>query len=608
MTKISELIDISNMLRRDVIKATSMAGSGHLSSCMSCAEIISCLFFEEMGIDRRDAFNPNNDEFILSKGHAAPILYSALYRSGMIHSNPISLRRIKSPLEGHPIPCEHLPWVKVATGSLGQGLSAGVGMALAGKKQGKNFRTYVLMGDSEFAEGSVYEALEIGAHYKLNNLIAIIDVNRLGQRGETLYGYNLGRYKEILKSFGWNALVIDGHKIKHILWALQKAKSGDKPTAIIARTIKGKGVRFIENINGWHGKVLSPIEMKIALRDIPEREFPKLNLRKVKKDKNAGEKLIVPRESFYKTGEEVSTREAYGDALANLAGLNKNVYAIDAEVSNSTFADKVKEKSSEQFIEAYIAEQNMISMALGMSKKGLNVFASSFAAFLTRAHDQIRMAALSKPNFTIVGSHAGVSIGEDGASQMGLDDIAMLRAMPNSIILYPSDGVSAEKLTYLAAKTHGLKYIRITRGKTPVIYKNNEVFKLGDFKVLKESAKDRIVLIGAGITVRESLKAYNLLKEKGVKVGVVDLYCIKPLDVKKLGRYIKEHGGNAVITEDHYKEGGIGESVMFELMKMGIKLKHLYVSRIAHSGTPEELLDLEGIDAEAIVKACSAFV
>ncbi|MFH1376890.1 MAG: transketolase [Candidatus Woesearchaeota archaeon] len=590
-----ELQEIANILRRDVIKMTTAAESGHPTSCMSCAEIISALFFNEMRYNK-DPFNPDNDEFILSKGHAAPILYAALHRAGRLKEKLTNLRKLTSSLEGHPTP--ELKWIKVATGSLGQGLSAGVGMALAAKLQKRKFRTYVLIGDSESAEGSNFEAIQLAAHYKLNNLCAILDVNRLGQTKQTMLGHNVEEYKKRYDAFGWNSIIIDGHDIEQILKALKKARESNKPTIIIAKTFKGKGIRFLENEIGHHGEALDHKKMLMALKELPNPKFPYIKIQKPTKTKFKI-KLKKPNNINYKLGEEIATREAYGNALASLAERNQNILAIDAEVSNSTFSEEVKEKTPKQFIEAYIAEQNMIGMALGLSKKDFNVFASSFSAFLSRAHDQLRMAAVSDANFTVCGSHSGVSIGKDGASQMGLEDISMFRSLPNSIIFYPSDAVSTEKLTKLCAKLKGIKYIRTTRPKTPVIYKNSENFKIGDFKVLKKSKKDKAVVVGSGITVHEALKAYKELKN----IAVIDLYCIKPFNSKKFIKFIKKHGNKVIIAEDHYKEGGIGEMLISELKNTNIKIKHLYIPEIPHSGTQEQLLNKYKINSKAIIKA-----
>jgi len=468
MASNKELQDMANVLRIDVLKMTTAAGSGHPTTCMSCAEIMSTLFFDEMSYDTKNPNNPDNDEFILSKGHAAPILYSSLFRAGCIKHNLMNLRKLTSPLEGHPVP-KSLNWIKVATGSLGQGLSVGVGFALAAKMQNRKFMTYVLLGDSEVAEGSVYEALEIAAHYKLNNLVAIVDVNRLGQTGETLLGHNILEYKKRFKGFGCNVLATNGHNIKEIKSALNNAKKSKKPTVILAKTFKGKGVSFLENKEDWHGKALNQDELDLAMTELP---IPKMHQFKIQKPKRTKFKFSMKsfKPNSYKLGDEVATREAYGKALAKLAEKNSNVIATDAEVSNSTKAGEVKKLTPKQFVEGFIAEQNLVGMSLGLSKKGFNVFASSFAAFLSRAHDQIRMAALSSASFTLSGSHAGVSIGEDGGSQMGLEDISMMRSLPDSVVLYPSDAVSTEKLIQLSSKLKkGIKYIRTTRSKVPVL-------------------------------------------------------------------------------------------------------------------------------------------
>ena len=597
-----QLSDIANVLRRDVAIMTTNAGSGHLTSCFSCAEIISCLFFNEMAWDTKDSKNPNNDEFILSKGHAAPILYSALYRSGAIKHNLNNLRKLNSPLEGHPMP-KSLSQIKIATGSLGQGLSVGIGMALASKLQGRKFRTFVLMGDSETSEGSIWEAFQLASHYKLNNLCAIIDANRLGQRGQTMLGHDVKTYKKRIQSFGWNTLVVDGHNINQLIKALLKSKKSQKPTCIIAKTFKGKGVSFLENKENWHGRVMDNRHLHQALDELPHVSMPKIKIKKPIKMNEIKIKYLSSKPLNYSFGKEIATREAYGETLANLAILDNKIIAIDAEVSNSTRSEEVKKRTPRQFIETFIAEQNLIGIALGLSVKGFKPFASTFATFLTRAHDQIRMASLSSTNFTICGSHAGVSIGEDGASQMGLEDISMFRSLPNSTIFYPSDAVSTKELTKLASKNKGITYIRTTRPKTQVIYANNEKFPIGDFKILKESKKDKGVIIGAGITLHESLEAHKNLMKKNFNVAVVDLYCIKPFNSKKLIDFIKKHGNKIVISEDHYQEGGIGEMLAEELENTNIKIKHLYVSEIPHSGTKEELLKKYKIDSNAIVQA-----
>ena len=606
MLSIKELEDVANILRRDSIVSTSEAGSGHPSSCMSCADLMACLFFSEMKYDLKDANNPDNDEFVLSKGHATPILYSALYRAGCINFDLLKLRKFGSPLEGHPMPGK-TDWIKVATGSLGQGLSIGTGFALAGKLQKRNYRTFVLLGDSELSEGSIYEALQLAPKYKLNNLIAIVDVNRLGQTGETIIGHNLDVYEKRFKSFGWKVHIINGHNVKQIISCLKETRKSEKPVMILAKTIKGRGVSFMEDKEGWHGRALSDSELYTALKELPLEKMPSFKVEKPSKIKSqeTKEKIILNK---YNIDEMISTRDSYGSALASLAKSNSSVIAIDAEVSNSTRSEEVKKSSNEQFIQVYIAEQNMIGVSLGLSKKGFNVYASTFSAFLSRAHDQLRMSALSDANFSVCGSHSGVSIGEDGASQMGLEDIAMFRDLPNSIIFYPSDAVSCQKLTLLSSKLKGLKYTRTTRGKTKVLYKNNEDFKIGDFKTLKSSDKDKIILIGSGITLHECLKAHEELKKKNISSAVIDLYCIKPLNSKKLLNFIKSHGEKIIVSEDHYEAGGIGEMISEIIVNTNIKMKHLCIKSTPHSGKPTQLLNKYEIDSEAIVKTSNSLL
>lgn len=606
--RIKDLQDISNLLRRDVLQMTTESGSGHPSSCLSCAEIISTLFFNEMRFDPKDAKNPDNDEFVLSKGHAAPILYAALKRAGALKEPLSGYRTLHSHLEGHPIPSSFEPSIKVASGSLGQGLSVGLGMALAIKMQKRDSRVYVLLGDSEIAEGSVYEAAELADFYKVGNLCAILDMNRLGQRGETMLGYNSSSYKKRFKAFGWHVTTIDGHSINQINRALKKSRHHSKPTLIIAKTAKGKGVSFIENKEGWHGRALTREEYLSALKEIPLSAMPKIEINIPTEVKVKKTKAKKPKQINFSLGDMIATREAYGLALKNLAKSNPEVIAIDAEVSNSTFSGIVKKINPDQFIEAYIAEQNMIGMALGLSIKKYHVFASSFAAFLSRAHDQIRMSALSHGNITICGSHAGISIGQDGASQMGLEDIALFRDLPDSKVFYPSDAPSTEKILDLTNQLTGIKYIRTTRAKTPVIYKKDEKFTLGDFKVIRKSSKDSIVLIGSGITLHECIKAYAKLKHQGIRSAVIDLYCIKPLNIHKLANFIKEHGNKIIIAEDHYSAGGIGEMLAHELLNTGIRIKTLSVNKAPHSGTTEELLDKYSINARHIAMHAKTFV
>ena len=598
---------IANFLRKDSLIMTSKAGSGHPTSCLSAADLMACLFFNEMSFDVSNADNPDNDEFILSKGHSAPILYSCLYHSGCIRYDLLGLRKFNSPLEGHPTP--FTKWIKVASGSLGQGLGIATGIAMATQLEKRKSKTYVLLGDSEMAEGSNWESIQLASYYKLNNLCAIVDINRLGQRGETMLGHDTQTYKKRFESFGWNAIIIDGHSIPQILKAFEKFNSSEKPFVILAKTIKGKGVSFLENKEDWHGKALNEKELEKALRNLNAPDsFPAMHIEKPETLEIKAGKELKLKPLLFKKAEQISTREAYGGALANLAKSKPQVISLDAEISNSTFSAEVKKTKPKQFIECFIAEQNMISMSLGLSKKGFSVFASSFSAFLERAHDQLRIAAISKPNLTICGSHCGVSIGEDGPSQMGLEDISMFRSLPGSTILYPSDAISTEKIVYLANETLGLKYIRTTRPKTPIIYDKEEKFQIGEFKILRESNKDKLVIIGSGITLHESLSAFEDLKKSKIDSAVIDLYCIKPLNTKKLIQFIKSHGNKLVIAEDHYKEGGIGEMLASELANSGIVIRSLCVKEIPHSGTGTELLDKYGINSRAIVNEAKKIV
>jgi transketolase len=585
MTDIDKLKKMADKLRVDSLKSTTAAGSGHPTSCLSCAEIASCLFFSEM---------KGNDDFILSKGHAAPILWAAYAEAGVIPSKELmNLRKITSNLEGHPTP--RMPWVKVATGSLGQGLAAGAGMALANRLAKDDGKIYVLLGDGECAEGSVWEAANLAAHYGLNNLCAIVDVNRLGQSQETMHGSDAVKYKNKFEAFGWSAAVIDGHDIAQLLNAFSAAKSSDRPFAVIAKTKKGKGVSFIENKEGWHGKALNKEELERALKEIGDVNVRlKSSIRNKKPNYNTSNNFRISR---YKNGDMISTREAFGRALANLGKINKTITALDGDVNNSTMLNHFFKEFPNRSFQAFIAEQAMAGAALGMSKKGFIPFAATFAAFWTRAHDFIRMAAYSEANIKFIGSHAGVSIGQDGPSQMGLEDIPMFLSIPGSVVLYPCDAVSAENLVREVVKHKGISYMRTTREATAVIYGSNERFQIGKFKVLKKSNNDRALVVAAGITVHEALKAYDELKKKGINIRIIDMYCVKPLDEKGLMKEAKECGNNVIVVEDHYANG-IGS----EVAKATGKIRHLCIKEIPRSGRPEELMKKYKIDSAAIIK------
>jgi transketolase len=600
MPDTATLQQMAQKLRRESITSTTAAGSGHPTTCMSCADIMSVLFFSELRFDPKDPKARNVDEFIMSKGHAAPILWASLKEAGGIKEDLNTLRRIDSPLEGHPTP--NSPWVRIATGSLGQGLSASVGIALAKRLDKIDSRIYCLMGDSESAEGSVWEAAQLASFYKLDNLVAILDCNRLGQSGPTMLQHNTDSYMAKFLAFDWNAITIDGHSIEEIKAAFDKARATKgKPTAIIARTFKGKGVSFLQDKEGWHGKPLkkgeeetkalaelgdAPVTIPVASRTISAAPRP-----------TASFSLDHP--DLTPAPVEIATREAYGVALVKLGKVCPDVVVLDAEVKNSTFSDKFKAAFPDRFVECYIAEQNMAGVALGMASEGKIAYASTFACFLSRAFDQIRMSAISKPaHLVFTGSHVGVSIGEDGASQMGLEDISMFRSVIGSTVLYPSDGVSAERLTALAAQTHGIVYIRTSRPKARPLYSVDEKFTIGGSKTLKSSSKDVATVIGGGVTLHEALKAYDVLQKEGLSIRVIDLYSVKPLDEATLRRAASETK-RLITVEDHQQAGGIGEAVA----SLGLAPRMLCVREVPRSGKPEELVEWAGISARSIVAA-----
>jgi transketolase len=593
---------MAQRLRRDCLESTAEAGSGHPTSCMSAAELASVLYFDEMRFDPRDPSGRDQDVFVLSKGHAAPLLWAVLKEAGCIDDDLLSLRRFDSRLEGHPTP--RVPWVRVATGSLGQGLCAAAGMAWARKVDKSEGRVYVLLGDGESAEGSVWEAAEFASFYGLDNLCAIIDVNRLGQSGPTMYEHHLEPYLARFRGFGWEAAAVDGHDVKAVKDAYARARATKgKPFGIVARTFKGKGVSFLENKDGWHGKAVkkgeelskalaelgdTSVSIKVEARRYPPARVP-----------SPGEPRVAP---AYKLGQEVATREAYGSALAALARTAPQVVALDGDVKNSTFSDKFKEAAPERFAEAYIAEQNMVGAALGTSTEGKIPFASTFACFLSRAYDFIRMAVYSRPSHLVLcGSHAGVSIGEDGPSQMALEDLAMMRGLLGTTVLYPSDAVSAERLVETAARTPGIVYIRTSRPKTRVLYDNGEAFPVGGSKTLRSGAKDRVTIVAAGVTVAEALKAHETLAADGIAARVIDLYSVKPVDEATLRKAAEETRG-IVTVEDHSACGGIGEAVAAAVAGR-TPVEILGVRDIPRSGKPDELMKAYGISAEAIVAA-----
>jgi transketolase len=602
--KVNTLEKLAKLIRYFILASTTEAGSGHPTSSLSATDLMTALMFGGLfRFDVEQPEHPNNDRLIFSKGHASPLFYALWAAAGKVTEQELlTMRKFGSPLEGHPTVA--FSYVEASTGSLGQGLSIGLGMALNAKYIDKlPYKTYVLLGDSEMSEGSQWEALQLAAHYKLDNLVGIIDVNRLGQRGETMYGHDLNAYKRRISSFGWKAEVIDGHNLDQILSAYRKAlRIRDKPIMIIARTVKGKGVSFLEDKNGWHGKALNREQFEEALKELGE--IDKSVIGKMKKPDNLIPNKGTPQkagEIVYPLDKPVATRRAYGNALKRIYPQFPDMVVLDAEVSNSTYSEIFQEAYPERFFEMYIAEQNMVGTALGLQCRRKIPFISTFAAFLTRAFDQIRMSQYSDANIKFCGSHAGVSIGPDGPSQMGLEDISMFRSILDSVVLYPSDAVSTEKLVEEAARHKGIVYIRTTRKNTPVIYNFDEEFPIGGSKVLRSTGNDSVTVIAAGITLHESLSAYEELKKEGINIRVIDLYCIKPIHKTTIQQAARDT--KAIITvEDHFSEGGIGEAVKSSLDLFSIPIYCLAVRKMPKSGKPGELLDYEEISKDAIIK------
>jgi transketolase len=623
---VTSLKNVATRLRIDSLRSTTEAGSGHPTSCCSAAEIVSALFFAEMRYDPRDSKNPHNDRFVLSKGHAAPVLYAAWAEAGIIPRDELlTLRRIDSDLEGHPTP--RLPWVDVATGSLGQGICAAVGIALNARRIASDYRTYVLLGDGESAEGSVWEAAEAAVFHALDSLCAIIDVNALGQSQPTQWQHDMDGLAVRWKSYGWHTLVIDGHDLVAVIDALESARGvHGRPTMILARTLKGKGVSEFEGKPGWHGKTLKKgAELDAAIRELeaqflPERPDPDEQLSPgtvrggVRRPSGPGraDTPVPPPSALaappYELGKQVATREAYGDALARLGAADARIVVLDADVKNSTFTDRFEKVAADRFHEMFIAEQVMIGAAMGLAARGAIPFPSTFGAFLSRAYDFIRMAAISHLNVKMCGSHVGVSIGEDGPSQMALEDLAMMRAQPNVTVLYPSDAVSTERLVREAADHAGPVYLRTSRPKTPVIYGTDEAFPIGGLKVLRSDPADAAVVVAAGVTVHEALTACDQLRARGIHIRVVDLYSVQPVDEALLTQCAKDAHGRVITVEDHYAAGGIGDAVATALAPAGFTVHRIAVREIPRSGTPEELLDRYGISARHIVTAVMRLV
>jgi len=611
--KVQDLKDLANRLRILSIKSTTAAGSGHPTSCCSMADITSVLFFHTMRYKVSDPRDPSSDRFVLSKGHTAPILYAAWCLAGLFpESDLMNLRKIDNDLEGHPTP--RLSFVDVATGSLGQGLSCACGMAYTGKYFDKSsYRVYCVLGDGETAEGSVMEAAAFASHYKLDNLVAIVDVNRLGQSDPTSLQHDMETYRKRWDSFGWNAIVLDGNNIEDLLKAFFDAnQTKDRPTCILAKTYKGKGIPGVEDQMNWHGKAIGD-KSNAAIEAIDSLIVNKnITGEKVNKAAVVDDAKVVDMSAIklseapnYAEGVKVATRVAYGTALAKLGRSSNRVIALDGDTKNSTFAITFQKEFPERFIECFIAEQNMIGVGIGCATRKRTVaFASAFACFLSRAYDQIRMGAISQTQLKMVGSHVGVSIGEDGPSQMALEDIAMFRAVKNCIVFYPSDAVSAERAVELCANTPNMCYIRTSRPATINLHANDAVFEVGKGKVVRESAKDTCLLIGAGITLHECLKAHESLAKENIHVRVFDPFCIEPIDVEGIIKNAKECGGNIVTVEDHYPQGGLGEAVSGAVsMEAGIRVKRLAVNGLPRSGPAAALIEMFGISSNHVIDA-----
>ena len=608
-TLIPALQTIAARLRIESVRATSAAGSGHPSSCCSAADIVAALFFGQMRFDPTDPQCEDNDRFILSKGHAAPLLYAVWAEAGFVDRRDLlKLRELGCDLEGHPTP--RLPFVDVATGSLGQGICAAIGVALNARRIGSDYRTYVMVGDGESAEGSVWEAAKVGEFFELDNLCGITDVNALGQSRATQWGHDVDAYAARWRAFGWHAVVIDGHDLTAILDALDEARqTTGRPTMIVARTLKGIGIPLMEGKDGCHGKAiakgpdldatLAALESHIVAGTTTPTIPPPPSRPAASASTPTGE-LPLP---DYRLGDTVATREAYGTALAALGQIDPRVVALDADVGNSTFSEKFERAHADRFYQTHIAEQVMVGAAMGLASRGAIPFPSTFACFLTRASDFVRMAGISGSNIKFAGSHAGVSIGEDGPSQMALEDLAMMRAVPGCAVLYPCDGVSAERLVAAAARYDGMVYIRTSRPKTEVIYAPTEEFDVGGSKVLREGESDVATVVAAGVTVFEALAAYDRLQSEGVAIRVIDAYSVQPVDTETLVSAGLRTGRQLITVEDHYVAGGLGDAVSEAVAHQGITVTRLAVREVPRSGTAAELLERYGISSSHIIAA-----
>lgn len=596
----------AKLVRKWCMVSTTEAGSGHPTSCLSIADVTTVLFDKYFTYDLSAPLNKYNDRFVLSKGHAAPLLYTLFGVAGAYPLEGLkTLRKFGSQFEGHPVP--KFKYTEAATGSLGQGLSVGAGLALIGKRENLPFKTYVVLGDGELAEGQVWEAANFASYHKLDNLIAILDINRLGQSGETMFGHHLKEYSARFEAFGFEVIEIDGHNLEEIDKAFEKAhgNTNGKPVAIVAETIKGKGISFLEDKEGWHGKPLKPEELKSALEELGDVDDSlRFELQMTEKTEFTSnpQKQTFSKLKFDKN-KEYATREVFGEVFTELGKSNLNLYGLDGDVKNSTYTLDFLKAYPERFVECFIAEQNMVSVAAGLSRLGKIPFVATFAAFFTRAADQIRMARVSEANIKFIGSHVGVSIGEDGPSQMGLEDIAFFGAEPDVIILQPSDAVSTDKLVPLMINHQGISYMRTLRPKTPILYAEDESFKIGGAKIIQQSKKDYLTIAATGITVFEALKAAKELKKDNINVSVVDCYSINPVDAETLKNCASKTDKSIIITvEDHYAHGGFGDFVSSALAIENIEIIKMAVTKISSSGEKSQLLNVAGIDALHIIK------
>lgn len=607
MEKLEESREKAKLVRKWCLVSTTEAGSGHPTSCLSAADITTVLFDHYFTYDPDNPINVCNDRFVLSKGHAAPLLYTLF---GMAGAYPLeelkTLRKFGSAFEGHPVP--KYKYADAATGSLGQGLSIGAGLALTTKREGYSNKIYVLTGDGELAEGQVWEAANFAAHEKLDNLIVIADINRLGQSQETMFGHRIEEYVKKFKAFDFEVITIDGHNYEEINQALQTAQqTNGKPHAIVAKTFKGHGISFLENKDGWHGKALNKEQLEAALQELGNIDDAlRFQLKKPQQLKLPQHKTDISKTDITFEKKEYATREVFGEVLAKVGEQNSDIWALDGDVMNSTFTETFKKAQPERFVECYIAEQNMVSVAAGLSRLGKTPFVATFAAFLTRAADQIRMARVSEANIKFVGSHVGVSIGEDGPSQMGLEDIALFGALPGTVILQPCDAISAATLVPEMVTHQGFVYMRTLRSKTPLVYKQEDAFPIGGSKVLRQSNKDQLTVAATGITVFEALKAADELKKENISIRVVDCYSINPVDSATLKKCMNETAKKILVTvEDHFMHGGFGDFTIAALPGQGQVIK-IAVEKISDSGAPEKLLNDAGIDATHIAATIKA--